>query len=347
MIQLQKAKRSLARIKLAVGGPSGSGKTMSSLLIAYGLIQGEHPDWTPAMCWDKVCVIDTENGSACLYVGTSVGATRIGEYYTIPMSAPYEPAKYIDSIHAAEQAGMSVIIVDSYSHSWVGTGGALEKVGKIAARSGNSYTAWRDVTPEQTKLLDCILQSPCHIICTIRAKTEYIQTKDNNGKTVIKNVGMGLQARDGTDFEFSTVFQLDNEQHTANATKDRTGLFDGKYFTITPETGKEIYQWLSTGAPEKPAVPAPQPAVTPTATEQPAQPETPAAPAQAAPVAQSEDLLTQAQKMTGEVFKARYNAEGADKQALKQEMKDLIGMIDVTKCTDIEALRKAYAHFKG
>lgn len=331
MIQLQKAKRSLARIKLAIGGPSGSGKTMSSLLVAYGLIQAEHPDWTPAMCWEKVCVIDTENGSACLYVGSSVGSTRIGEYYTIPMSAPFEPTKYIDSIHAAEEAGMSVIIVDSYSHSWMGTGGALEKVGKIAARTGNSYTAWRDVTPEQTKLLDCILQSPCHIICTIRAKTEYIQTKDNNNKTVIKNVGMGLQARDGADYEFSTVFQLDNEGHTANATKDRTGIFDGRYFVITPDTGKEIYQWLASGEPEKPAAPAPVPAV-----------------AEPVPVVTADgEASAITVEMVDRVVKARCaGIDAEEKKQVVRELKEITGGVaNYMGITNPDILKAIYDHF--
>lgn len=337
MIQLQKAKRKLVKMKMILGGPSGSGKTMSSLLMAYGLVKATHPDWSDEQCWEKICIIDTENGSASLYVGTHVGAYNIGEYFTIPMAPDYTFEKYEESITSAENAGMEVIIIDSLTHVWQGQGGALEQQAKAASArySGNSYMAWRDVTPKFNHLMDKMLQSPCHIIGNIRAKTDYIQTKDNNGRTVVKNVGMGLQFRDSVDYDFGVVFMLDYT-HTANATKDRTGLFDGKYFTITPETGKEIYQWLSTGAPEKPSVPAPQPAVA-------AQP----APEPKTTATQTDDALTKAQQMTGEVFKARYNAEGADKQALKQEMKDLIGMIDVTKCTDIEALRKAYAHFKG
>lgn len=33
---IQKAKKSLAKMKLALSGPSGSGKTVGALLIAYG-----------------------------------------------------------------------------------------------------------------------------------------------------------------------------------------------------------------------------------------------------------------------------------------------------------------------
>ena len=53
--------------------------------------------------------------------------------------------------------------------------------------------------------------------------------------------------RDGIEYEFTTFFMLDYE-HTANATKDRTHLFDGQYFTITPKTGAMFYTWLTSGA---------------------------------------------------------------------------------------------------
>lgn len=36
-MQLEKASRKRAKIKMALQGPSGSGKTMSALLIAFGL----------------------------------------------------------------------------------------------------------------------------------------------------------------------------------------------------------------------------------------------------------------------------------------------------------------------
>ncbi len=56
-MNLRKAERRQAKIRLALQGPAGSGKTYSSLLIAYG-ITGD---------WSKIVVIDTENSSADLY----------------------------------------------------------------------------------------------------------------------------------------------------------------------------------------------------------------------------------------------------------------------------------------
>lgn len=285
-LEFKKAKRSVARVKIAIGGVSGSGKTMSSLLMAFGLVQAEHPQWSPAQCWEHICIIDTENSSGSLYVGSQVGTTHIGEYNTIDIEPPFEAQKYIDAVHLAEANDQSVIIIDSMSHMWAGSGAALERQSQIAARTGNSYTAWAPVKKEIKAAMDAILQSPSHVIADFRAKQEYVQEKNERGKTVVRNVGLGFVFQDGMEFEFTSLFYLDND-HVANATKDRTGIFTGKFFTITPDTGKKFHEWLSAGAPtvEEPVMQkasenttAQQPAPAPV-NEAPAAPQTMTAPA--------------------------------------------------------------------
>lgn len=329
MIQLQKAKRTMAKIKLAIGGPTGSGKTASSLLLAYGLVKAEHPDYTDEQVWEKVCVIDTENHSASLYSNFNVGPWHIGEFYSIPIEPPFEASKYIEAIQACENAEMDVIIVDSLTHAWTGVGGALDKQSKIAARTGNSYTAWRDVTPEHNRLVDAMLQSRCHVIADMRAKQEYVQEKNQNGKTVVRNVGMGLQMRDGVEYEFTTCFMLDQD-HTASATKDRTGLFDGKYFTITPDTGKAIYQWLSSGEPEKAAPPAPKPAKAEHVQETP-------------PAMDLSQLMDNVDK----AVKAAVAADPDNKKQVVASIKEITGgTANYTSLTDAETLMRIYDRFK-
>lgn len=337
-LEFKKARRSQARIKICMGGASGSGKTMSSLLLAYGLIKAEHPELTDAECWDKICIIDTENGSGGLYVNTPVGSTRIGEYNAIQLSPPYEASKYIDAIHLAEENGMYALIIDSLSHAWSGEGGALDKQGKIAARTGNSYTAWRDVTPEHNRLVDTMLQSNCHVIAAIRAKTDYVQQKDDRGKTVVKNVGMGLVMRDGIEYEFTVSFMLDSE-HIANATKDRTGIFDGKYFTIDPSTGADIYQWLSSGSPE------------------PVKKNAPVIQKASATVSNNEEVnqagddaaqLENARNLVDKVVKARCQGISAqEKQQVIAEIKALTGgTANYMAVTDVNVLREIYKKYK-
>lgn len=328
---LQTAKRSAAKLKLAIAGPSGSGKTMSSLLLGYGLLKAEHPGWQDSQIWGKVCVIDTENRSASLYSGVQMAGVTIGGYQTIDFQPPFEAKSYIEAIEVAENAGMEVIIIDSLTHAWTGVGGALDKQGKIAERSGNSWTAWRTVTPEHNKLVDKMLQSNTHIIAAMRAKQEYSQEIEN-GKKVVKAVGMGIQMRDGVEYEFTTCFMLGYD-HTANATKDRTGMFDGQYFIITPDTGRKFAEWLkgdgSAPAPEKPkpqikpATPAPQPEPEPEASEP-------------LPEVTMEDVDA--------VIRAAVAAQG--KEPVFERVKSIAGVKNYTKVTDPVILSKLYEAFK-
>lgn len=228
MVQIRKAERKKAKLRMGLVAPSGAGKTYSALLIAFGL-------------GGKVGVIDTENGSADLYA-------NLGDYDVITLSAPFTVAKYIEAIKAFESADYNTIIIDSLSHAWAGDGGLLDKQGKIAdTGKGNSYTAWRQITPEHNNLIESMLQSKCHIIATMRAKTEYVMEVTDKGKQAPKKVGLAPVQRDGMDYEFTVVLDIDVATHQATSSKDRTGLFDGQIFKPTQETGERLLQWLNDG----------------------------------------------------------------------------------------------------
>jgi len=322
-LTFQKAKRIQTKIKLAIGGPPGSGKTMSSLLLGFGLIKGEHPDWSDAQCWDKICLCDTENGSGALYVGARAGGNVIGQYNTIPIEPPFEEQTLIDAIAMCENHGMEVIILDSMTAFWQGEGGALQTQGKIAERTGNSFTSWKGVRQDQSKMMNAILQSKCHIIADYRAKTEYVQEKNDKGKTVVRNIGMGIIAEGNTEYEYSTFFMLD-ASHNAVASKDRTGLFDNQIFVITPDTGKKIQKWLSEGE-----VPSENPV-------------TPPAPVPAEPDEQVKKAIT----MIDALAKEKCAAEGG-KEAVAAVVEETLGTKNYKKCTDIDKLRELYSKLKA
>ncbi len=224
-MEIRKVQRKAAKIKLALQGPSGSGKTMSALLLASGIAD-----------WSKIAVIDTENHSADLYA-------HLGDYNVLQLSKPFTPERYIKAIESCEQADMDVIIIDSVSHEWEGSGGILDLHGNMP---GNSFTNWAKMTPRHNAFVQKILESKCHIIATIRTKTDYTLT-DKNGKMVPEKVGLKGITRDGMDYEFTIVFDLDIK-HQANATKDRTGLFmDKPEEVITSSYGKKILDWCNSG----------------------------------------------------------------------------------------------------
>jgi len=51
--------------------------------------------------------------------------------------------------------------------------------------------------------------------------------------------------QDGLEYEFTAVLELSVDGHIATAKKDRTGLFDGSYFTPGKETGEKLVAWLN------------------------------------------------------------------------------------------------------
>lgn len=218
-MELQTAQRKKAKIKMAITGASGSGKTYSSLLLAHGL----------AMDWEKVVVIDTENHSSHLYA-------HLGAYKVLNLDAPFTPESYIDAIDFVVSQGMEVVIIDSLSHEWEYL---LDFHSNLA---GNSFANWAKVTPRHQALVQKILQVPVHIIATMRSKSEYVLS-DKNGKMVPEKVGLKAIQRDGLDYEFTLVFDLDLK-HQATATKDRTGLFSSNLeFKINSYTGQQLSQW--------------------------------------------------------------------------------------------------------
>ncbi len=225
----RKAERRKAKLRLAITGPAGSGKTYGALLIAQGL-------------GGRIAMIDTENGSGDLYADTC-------DYDVETLTAPYSIQKYLESIHEAEASGYNVLIIDSLSHAWNGEGGLLDMHNKITKnmKSGNSYAAWGQITPWHNRLIETMLGSSCHIIATMRSKTDYAQLQNDRGRTEIRKVGLAPVQRDGMDYEFTVVFDLSME-HTVTVSKDRTSMFDRQVFTITPDTGRILRDWLNTGA---------------------------------------------------------------------------------------------------
>jgi len=227
---IKKATRKAKKLKIGISAASGFGKTKGALLIAKGLCGGD---------LSKVCVVDSENDSASLYAD-------LGEYSTINLKAPYTPERYIEAISSVEKAGFEVCIVDSITHEWDSSGGCLE----IHANLGGRYQDWKTVTPRHDAFVGKILNSPLHIITTVRRKQDYEMT-NNGGRTTVQKVGTKEVTREGFEYELDVNFEVINKNHMVTCSKDRTGLFDGKpEFIITEETGKELLSWSNTGASE-------------------------------------------------------------------------------------------------
>lgn len=225
-----KATKAQAKARIALIGPGGSGKSYTALIIA-------------GILGNKVAAIDTERGSLSKY----------SDKFNFDVSEfdSYNPANYIKAIEEAAAAGYDTLIIDSLSHAWAGKDGSLELVEKekIKQRNENQYTAWRNVTPLHNRLIDAILQAPMHVIVTMRTKTEYVLESNEKGKMQPRKVGLAPIMRDGIEYEFDVVADIDID-HNLVVTKTRCDKLDG-YLANKPgsELANILKSWLSDGVP--------------------------------------------------------------------------------------------------
>lgn len=229
MSKFQKATKKQARLRMTIVGPSGSGKTYSALSIASAM-------------GGRIAVIDTEHGSASKYAG-------IFQFDVLELTT-FAPANYVAAISDAVAEGYDIIVIDSLSHAWMGKGGALEMVDKAAkaSRSGNSYVAWGEVTPEHNKLIEAIVSARAHVFFTMRVKQDYAQERnERTGKTEIRRVGLAPVQRDGMEYEADVLGEM-NLNNVMTITKSRCPELMGKAFDKPgAELAATLKAWLSDG----------------------------------------------------------------------------------------------------
>jgi len=236
----QPANKTQTRLRMTIDGPAGSGKTFTALRFAHALTQ-VYPG--------KIAVLDTERGSAAKYAGDAPdGIPWAFDYKRLE---DFAPDRYTEVIEAAGRMGYSVLVVDSLSHAWEGTGGALETKQKY----GEAWSAWRFVTPMHNRMVDAILQSNCHIITTMRSRTEYVQETDPaTNKTTVRRIGLAPVQRPGMEYEFDLVCDMD-WSHILTVSKTRCSAVDGKVVEKPgPAFLQPVIDWLKGGA-----IPAPAP----------------------------------------------------------------------------------------
>lgn len=228
-----KATKKQAKGRMGLIGVSGSGKTWTSLTVATIL----------AGPTGKIAVIDSENGSASKYADTFDFDTMNLESFT--------PKSYVNAIHEAEEGGYDVVIIDSLSHAWAGKDGVLALVDNATARSGskNAFTSgWREVTPQHNELVDALVRCKCHLIVTMRSKTDWV-IEDTGGKKIPRKIGLAPVQREGMEYELDVVGDMDME-NTLVITKSRCPALAGGVFRKPGEDfANKFRDWLKDGEP--------------------------------------------------------------------------------------------------
>ena len=217
MNSFKEAKREKIWTKVLLVGPSGSGKTYTALRLATGLAK---------KCESKIAAIDTEAGRIRYYASEF-------KFSDMQLEEPFTPEKYIEAIQDAKDSGFKVLVIDSITNEWNYCTDVHDRM------TGNSWTNWGKITPRHDAFIEKILQVPIHIIATVRGKDEYV-LEEKNGKQSPKKVGLGYKQRDGIEYNYTATFNIANDTHIAEVTKDNTHLFEGRYEVLTEKDGEAL-----------------------------------------------------------------------------------------------------------
>ena len=141
----------------------------------------------------------------------------------------------VEALAAASTAGFGVVVVDSLSHYWMGVDGMLEQVDR-RAKNGNNFSGWKEAGPDERRMIDALVAYPGHVIVTLRVKTEYVVEQNERGKSAPRKVGLKPIQRDGIEYEFDVVGELDLE-NTLTVTKSRIPTLSG---AVVQQPGGEL-----------------------------------------------------------------------------------------------------------
>lgn len=195
------AVRQKMKARIVIDGPQGSGKSKTAIMLMRGIVGPE----------GRFAVASTDPGGVEWYYKAGFD---IRDMYR------YTPRDFYQMLTAAEEGGYDGLVIDSYSAFWNGAGGALDRVDKMATK-GNTFSPWKDVSPDLVKMIRAMTCSPLHIAITLKVKTEYdLVVNPETGKKTPVRLGLAPQAKAGTEDEFDFILHMDTE-HNGFVSKTR------------------------------------------------------------------------------------------------------------------------------
>lgn len=248
------ATRKQTKARIALAGPSGAGKTLTGLKLLHTLTGCE----TIADGTATIAVVDTERDSADKYaadptipgVGDMTPEQAGGYGFSKVSPITYDPRNLVTAIEDAAHAGFTGLQIDSLSHYWFGAGGILELVDLFARHhGGRSMDGWKDVRPIERAYIEALMSFPGHIVVCLRSKQRYDIEDGNDGKKRVTKLGLQPDQREGLEYEFDVVGDLDAE-HYLRVNKTRCAALDGQVIHKPGEDlARQLLDWLAHGEP--------------------------------------------------------------------------------------------------
>lgn len=227
---------------IGIAGQSGDGKTYTALLIARGMVNNA----------SEIGFLDTENKRGSLYADILDGKFMIGDLHP-----PFSPKRYSQAIQEFQEAGVKVLVIDSVTHEYEGTGG-LDDIANAPKTNGEARKVadWNTAKREHRGFMNVLLQSNMDIICCIRARDK-VKIEMIKGKQEFVPQGLQPICEKNFMFEMTVSIMMGNEGKTQQPLKLPSFLRESfgtgnDYLGI--ETGKKIRKWLDQGEKEDPEI---------------------------------------------------------------------------------------------
>ena len=158
-----RAKREAIPLWIGLTSKSGGGKTYSALRIARG-IAGDKP----------FAAVDTETRRMSHYADDFT-------FDVENMEPPFRPGRFLKIAQDAQKAGYPALVIDSFSHEWMGEGGVIdwhdEEQHRMAGENANharlealNFPAWRKPKEAHRDMIQGLLQIRMPLIFCFRGK---------------------------------------------------------------------------------------------------------------------------------------------------------------------------------
>jgi hypothetical protein len=235
IINIHEAKREGARTVIGIAGSSGSGKTHTAILLADGIANGDSK---------KIGFLDTENKRGSLYADILKDKNGKPRRFLIgDLIPPFTPDRYAQAIKEFESAGVEVLIIDTVTHEWEGTGGCIE----IAESFTKPAIGWNKAKTAHKKFMNTMLQCDMHVICCIRAREQMNFSDPKNP------VSLGVQPIQEKNFmfEMTASFLMHDEGKSQTSLKcpaELKNIFGRGDDYITSKDGLALREWVSGGS---------------------------------------------------------------------------------------------------
>lgn len=256
ILNIVAAQRDAARLVIGLSGLSGEGKTYSAIMLAYGLAGYDA---------SKVGFIDTENKRGRLYANIlkkhPTHPTDV-PFWIADLEPPFSPERCAQAIKEFNEfkvakggTGIEVLVFDSVTHEYEGTGGVMEIAELKALGQGpKKRPNWALAKKLHKDFMNVLLQSNAHIIPCIRAreKGKEIEVEENGyKKKVFKMDGVPSPVQERNFmYEMTASLMMWSEgkaQSVLKCPEELRPFLGRQEGYITSEDGYAIRQWLSEG----------------------------------------------------------------------------------------------------